>query len=619
MRFLQEGRRRGDIPPLGGETKQSAIPEKTPAPANLNQDEFMKWAEAQAPKGKTVGGVYHSPLTDEDYYRYSKIKAGVAQAADDYKAEPGITHAARSYLQGVAPGWEPQITGATAELLYGMDPDTVAAGERAKLAQYSKDRPIASLASQGAGGATSLALTGAGEGAANLLSGIPNAYGRAAATASLLGAPIAASEEMADRGVSPENALRGGVKGAVGGVILGPAFEVAGRGLADTVAPWTSEKAQYLINQGIPLTSGQTLGGLANWFEGVASKSPFTSGLVRRTLNNAEDELNAVGIQRSLTPIGESLPANLKSGNEAINYAHDKLSDRYDNLLPHLTLNPRNDRHLGNDVSGILADADEILPPDQMARLNKIVEQQIWGKADKDPNGILDGDQLKVIESVLGRTAASTRKGNGDDVELSGYIRKLQSALRDSLERQNPGYGSELKAVNTGWANLVRVENAAGRAGNIGGHFNPTALDAAVKWADPSARKADYSRGRALMQDLSGPAKEVMVPNSRNGAITGGSPTAPLTASMRFLDALAKGGPAAATALKATGLSILGGTAVYNPITQSLIRTAAAQSPQTRNMIAEAIRNATPAASTYVAPNVIPTNALDSVTKRMGL
>ena len=130
------------------------------------------------------------------------------------------------------------------------------------------------------------------------------------------------------------------------------------------------------------------------------------------------------------------------------------------------------------------------------------------------------------------------------------------------------------------YGNLVRVENAAGKAGLTDGNFTPGQLLSSIKQGDPRIRHRAFSRGEARMQDLGRAGQEVLgssVPNSG-------------TADRLLLPSLARMGTSGtglgvASAVDPTGASqavlaaLGGGAAAYTPIVQRLLVAAASSRP----------------------------------------
>jgi hypothetical protein len=127
------------------------------------------------------------------------------------------------------------------------------------------------------------------------------------------------------------------------------------------------------------------------------------------------------------------------------------------------------------------------------------------------PGYDMSGATFKEADSKLGQLAREY--GASPDPEqrkMGGMFRDVQGELRGVLQRSNPDYAPQLSSINQSFANLVRVEGAAGSAGAKGGVFAPSQLASAVKRFDSSSRKKATATGRALLQDVSDPANEVL-------------------------------------------------------------------------------------------------------------
>jgi hypothetical protein len=145
-----------------------------------------------------------------------------------------------------------------------------------------------------------------------------------------------------------------------------------------------------------------------------------------------------------------------------------------------------------------------------------------------------------------------------------------------------------MKAADTAYANLVRVEGASKNALQSGGLFTPGQLGSAVRQADQSVRDRATARGTALMQDLAGAGQSVLgnkVPNSA-------------TADRLMLGA---GGLGAYALNPAIPAGLLGGAGLYTSPIQSLLRGAVTARPQA----AQAVRNTLLQAS----PGFVPAGA----------
>jgi hypothetical protein len=164
---------------------------------------------------------------------------------------------------------------------------------------------------------------------------------------------------------------------------------------------------------------------------------------------------------------------------------------------------------------------------------------------------------------------------------LGDAYKQLQSELRDLVTRSNPAHAAELKAINTGWANFKRVQNAAAKIGSDEGVFTPAQLQNAVRALDKSKDKARFAEGNALMQDLSGAAKTQM-----SGKVSDSGTAGRL--------ALGGGALGAGMVNPMIPIGLLTGAAAYTPFAQNLLRGAVSSRGAFAEPAANALRKAAP-------------------------
>ena len=304
-------------------------------------------------------------------------------------------------------------------------------------------------------------------------------------------------------------------------------------------------KVATLLKAGVPLTVGQTLGGPVRTIEDSATSIPVVGDIVKARQRDAMAGLNTAVINRSLAPIGETLPSGTV-GHAAIQYAQGKLGDAYDALLPKLSATA--DPQLTSDLGSIVNNAAGSYG------LNKSGQQQLYdilhGQiVQKSNNGNFDGNTLKDIQSNLSFQAQRFIKSpDPDQKNLGDALFDAKSAFNDFIARHNPTEAPQLQAINQGWANFARAQGAA--AASKTGIFTPAELGRAVK---AGGTKGTNAAGTSLMQDLSTAGQSILpstVPDSG-------------TAGRHFVDlalgALAGGGEHLATG--DAGIGVLSGGA----------------------------------------------------------
>ena len=396
--------------------------------------------------------------------------------------------------------------------------------------------------------------------------------GRPVVNALVQGAATGALEPTAGGDFWRQKLGQVGLGAAAGGVT-----HVAGNALAGIVAPQLAGPRAALFNEGVNLTPGQALGGIARRIEDKATSLPLVGDAIQNARAKGIESFDRAAINRTLAPIGEALPAPLKAGRTAIDFAHERLSDAYDKLLPHLkgALDPELQQDIGA-VEGLGGN----LPEAQQRQLNSIIKNEITDRFTS--GGVTSGRSLKDIESELGRIARENGRSSDYDVRRLGTaVQELQASVRRMVERQNPAQQGALSKINEGWANLLRVERAAGSAGAQGGVFTPAQLANAAKAFDSSRNKSGFARGNALMQDLTDAGKSVLpstVPNSG-------------TTDRLLLSALMGGGGLEAYLGNPLPLVAAGAAALpYTSPGMALVRNYLAGAPQARGAVASVLR-----------------------------
>lgn len=349
-----------------------------------------------------------------------------------------------------------------------------------------------------------LAFGAAGAGARSLAGrvGVGSAVGGASAAL----APTTGEGDFAD-----EKAKQIGA-GAIGGAVVPAA--VAGISRVVSPAASVNPQLQALRAEGIRPTIGQTAGGVANKVEERAMSLPIVGDSIASARRRAADELNTAVANRALAPIGEEAPKDV-IGRDLVAFTQQKLSQAYEKVLPKLTTQA--DFRFAQDIGKVSSMVKNgAIDPNAAAAFDRVLQNDVLGKF-MGQNAIT-GQTLKQIESDLVQKASEFRRSADADARLVGdALSEVLDSLRSLTMRTNPQHAKQLAAINKGWANFKRLERAGSYIGAEDGAFDASQLQRAVQALDRSKDKSKFSRGQALMQDLSDPAKAVLgskVPNS---------------------------------------------------------------------------------------------------------
>lgn len=398
--------------------------------------------------------------------------------------------------------------------------------------------------------------------------------GRMAAGAGAGAAASALNPVTADGGFAGEKAKQIGI-GAVGGAAV-PAV-AAGLGRVISPAASTNPQVQALRAEGVRPTIGQTMGGVANKVEERAMSLPIVGDSIAAARTRAAEQLNTAVANRALAPLGERAPTNVQ-GRDLVAAVQTRLSDAYNQLLPRLTV--RADQQFQQELRNLNSMVQTgSIDPNAARAFTRVLQNDLVGKF-RGQNA-LTGQTLKQVESDLTEQISRFRASTDADQRLVGdALDTVRDSLRNLVQRTNPQYARELSAINQGWANFKRLERAASYVGAEDGVFNASQLQSAVKALDRSKDKGRFSRGQAMMQDLSDPAKAVLgskVPNSGTAD--------------RLLNFGAMGSALVDPMIPG---SLLGGSLLYSRPAQNLLTGALARRPAAAQPVAGLLNRTAP-------------------------
>lgn len=404
----------------------------------------------------------------------------------------------------------------------------------------------------------------AGQIAGGVLGTLPLAAlpGGALAQGAMGGAALSDAKDL--KGVATDAAI-GAVGGKLGDLALG--------GVRNVISPQIAAAQRYLLDRGVRLTPGQIAGGGAKRLEDTLTSVPVVGDLVKSARARSVDDFNRAAVNETLAPIGKALPASVDTGHEAVAHATKTLGDAYDGVLSKIT-NVQPDPAFYQGMGAIGQDVSSgILPEAQLNQFKTIIKQRMLDRLDSSPTG----ETMKLVDSDLGQLGQ--RYSKSSDVaqqQLGDAITSAQGELRSLIERNNPQYAQNLRGINRGWAQLVRVQKAAGSSASTTGVFSPTQFNSAVTG---SASKSQASQGDALMQDLSKAGKEVLPSTVPDSGTAGRS-------AMMLLGGAALGGHAAHISPEA----MLAAAAIAGPylgMGQSAVRAAMTNRPAAAKAVAD--------------------------------
>lgn len=319
-------------------------------------------------------------------------------------------------------------------------------------------------------------------------------------------------------------AADGGIGERLQGAALGAGLGAASGGIAQAGvdrfamqaarARANPSAARRLSREGVELTPGQMLeatpvvGPMLRGAEDAASSIPFMGSAIQGARNQTTESFNRAAINRALRPIGESLPKRTEMGYDAIRVAQDRLGQAYDDVLPRVSA--QLDQPLYDEIAGVMTNAATEMPEPLVRQLGAILQNRVFRNVDQ-ADATINGQQFKRIESELGALARDYRTASDPAARSLGTaIEDVQGAMRNLIARQNPSEAQRIRQINEGYANLTRVERAAGSSASLAneGVFTPNQLGQAVTGMGRS--RSMGGRGDQLMQDLASAGKSVL-------------------------------------------------------------------------------------------------------------
>ena len=516
------------------------------APVSVNQQTITE-EEANNPNLLSAQGYRYDGGTDT-WVR----DENAAQVADTRSQETGIGRRADTFVRGIADG----VTfGLADEISAGLN--TVLPLDRGTVSGFGQggfrqayDSNLAAVRGVDATDAQQMPLTrGAGQlvgavaapgsmASGRYIAAAPSmlsAAGRGAGVGAMAGAAYGAGSAEGPI----ESRLQGAQAGAMTGAVAGGALSAGGRAVGGAIdgamgRMMTSPRAQAvqtLRDNGVSLTPGQSLGGIAKNAEDLGQRFPIVGPAIRGARERSRDSLNRAVGNRALDNIGEGVPADVNVGGDMVSHVRDRLGSEFDraySMVPEI--NP-NDPALLEGMARI-GQSKADLPPAMQQQFDSIVSERLARL-----QGATTGQNVGAVRSELNTLASGyLRSQDPAQQALGGMIAELGDELDGAISRASPEAGQILSQAREGYADYIRLERASTNAG--GEAFAPGQLRSAVKASDGTVRHGGIGRGQARMQDLSRAASAVMPDSFGNpgsadagllvglGALTSSNPVA---------------------------------------------------------------------------------------------
>jgi hypothetical protein len=289
--------------------------------------------------------------------------------------------------------------------------------------------------------------------------------------------------------LSLEDVVAGKVEQAGLGAIVGR----LGAGIAGALTPTLKTGTRELMESGVPVTPGQAYEGAWGGLFRQIEKLDLPGMRVNKEAIN-KNFTTSIG-NEVLSSIDDTLPANIKNGQQAFGYIQDKISKYYDSSLLKI---------------GTVKVDDEFQTGLKDAVLS--VKESVGGKTGKEienfvnanviqrlKNGTIDGTELKKVEEVFRKKIDSVKgfdrpaevlKTGYDDAYKAVKAFILRNDADGSIAKANEAYMKRARFLEAVNKNVAEIQGGQG-------NFSPAQLaQVAAKQGTPS----QAARGAAPLQ-----------------------------------------------------------------------------------------------------------------------
>lgn len=304
------------------------------------------------------------------------------------------------------------------------------------------------------------------------------------------------------------------------GAVTGPIGEKVVAGAGRVLNPLVSKAEKTMRDLGITPTTGQTLGGQFKTLEEFAQNMPVIGQSIQNAKQRVLFDFNKSVINKALGKASDptkkdklSLPADV-IGRDAIEYASDEVSKKYDDVLSKMSFDL--DFATTSNILGSLSKAKG-LDANQRQKITETLNDIVFGKFAGQK---IDGQTYKGIESDLRSTASNyLNGGSASERDVGKALSGVLEVMKKEVYSQNPKQTPTLRRIDAAFSDLTVINVAAANSGAKNGVFTPQQFSTAVRQQDPTRRKSSFAKGKAKGQEISDAALEVI------GDTTGASQT----------------------------------------------------------------------------------------------
>lgn len=350
--------------------------------------------------------------------------------------------------------------------------------------------------------------------------------------------------------------------------------------------PLVSKAEQTMRDLGITPTTGQTLGGQFATIEDFAQNLPLIGESISNARQRVLFDFNKGIINKALDKVKDKLPADVV-GRDAIKYASDQVSDKYDEVLAKMSFD-LDFATTSNILSSLSKNTS--LSADQRQKVSEALNNIVFSKFSGQK---LDGKTFKGVESDLRKKASDyLTSGTASEKEIGEALSGVLGVMKKELYFQNPKQTPQLRRVDSAYSDLSVINIAAANSGADSGVFTPKQFSIAVRQADKTRNKSAFAKGTAKSQQISDAGVQVLG-NQSKATLEGNIATRVAGGYGMFTEPMI-----------ATGL-IAGVPTMYSPAGQKALDMALRSRPDLIRKAGGMLTGASPQAGAVLAPSVI--------------
>jgi hypothetical protein len=291
--------------------------------------------------------------------------------------------------------------------------------------------------------------------------------------------------------------------------VTAPLGERIVSGVGRVLKPLVSKAEQTMRDLGITPTTGQTLGGQFGSMEEFAQNLPLIGESISNARQRVLFDFNKGVINKALDKVKDKLPDDV-IGRDAIKYASDQVSDKYDEVLSKMSFD-LDFATTSNILSSLSKNTN--LSADQRQKVSETLNNIVFSKFSGQK---LDGQTFKGVESDLRKKASSYLNSNtASEQEIGEALSGVLGVIKKELYFQNPKQTPQLRRVDSAYSDLSVINIAAANSGADSGVFTPKQFSTAVRQADKTRNKSAFAKGTAKSQQISDAGVQVLGSQSK--------------------------------------------------------------------------------------------------------